>query len=461
MQNYRQKGANYLWSAFVGTLFLLFVSFPWPALSQDFGVGLRAAQSGDFETAFSEWQPLATSGDMLAQYYLGVMYENGDGVPINLEAARRWYLSAAIQGLDVAQDRVATMYEKGIGGPQDSREALSWYKRAGEQGLSGSQNGAGVMLEQGLGAEANAIEAAKWYRLAASQGLDIAQFNLGVLFASGEGVGQSWSEARAWYLLAAEQGFGPAQFNLGNLYLRGYGVEPDDSVAASWFMRAAQQGRPNAQYNLALMYETGRGVAQDFKKAAEWYRNSGDQGFPESQYSLGLLYEQGNGVELDAEKALTWFKLAADQGHEGAKTRLAGPMGDADLDAPQYGWISLALSMLFLVLPFGAMYAGVRTSEWDVLRSTYWFGLIGLLVTSRISDAAVTEGFSQVQSPIAVLGSFGALLLLITVLMFYWGRLCAGRAINAGRNRQWAWITLLPIVGWVWLGSLPPKNNFP
>lgn len=460
MKSCRQKGTTDLWSAFVGILVLLFVSLPWPALSQDFDVGLRAAQSGDFDTAFSEWQPLAASGSMLAQYYLGVMYENGDGVPIDLEEARRLYLSAANQGLDVAQDRVATMYEIGIGGHQDSREALSWYKKAGEQGLAGSQNSAGVMLEQGLGTEANAIEAAKWYRLAAEQGLDIAQFNLGVLFANGEGVEQDWSEAAAWYLLAAEQGFGPAQFNLGNLYLRGHGVEADDSAAATWFMRAAQQGRPNAQYNLALMYETGRGVAQDFKKAAEWYRNSGDQGFPEAQYSLGLLYEQGNGVEMDAEIALSWFKIAADQGHEGAKTRLAGRMVDADLDAPQSGWISLALSMLFLVVPFGAMYVGVRTSKWDVLRRTYWFGLIGLLVASRLGDAAVNEGLSQVQSPAVVLASFGALLLLMTALMFFWGRLCAGRAINAGRNRQWAWITLLPIVGWLWLGFLPPKNNF-
>ena len=51
------------------------------ALAQDFYKGLEAAQAGDFTTALKEWLPLAEQGDAEAQTMLGVMYDNGYGVP--------------------------------------------------------------------------------------------------------------------------------------------------------------------------------------------------------------------------------------------------------------------------------------------------------------------------------------------------------------------------------------------
>ena len=49
--------------------------------SADFQKGLAAAQRGDFATALREWTPLAEQGDATAQFNLGVMYDNGEGVP--------------------------------------------------------------------------------------------------------------------------------------------------------------------------------------------------------------------------------------------------------------------------------------------------------------------------------------------------------------------------------------------
>lgn len=52
-----------------------------PMSAQDFEKGLAAAQTGDFETALHEWQPLADQGDTTAQTMLGWMYRTGRGVP--------------------------------------------------------------------------------------------------------------------------------------------------------------------------------------------------------------------------------------------------------------------------------------------------------------------------------------------------------------------------------------------
>jgi len=62
-----------------------------PAISADFQKGLDAYDRGDFATALREWKPLAEQGDANAQVGLGVMYQEGQGVPQNYETAVKWY----------------------------------------------------------------------------------------------------------------------------------------------------------------------------------------------------------------------------------------------------------------------------------------------------------------------------------------------------------------------------------
>ena len=72
----------------------------------DFQKGLAAAQSGDYATALREWQPLAEQGYADAQYNLGWMYDNGQGVPQNDKTAVKWYRLAAEQGHTLAQKKL-------------------------------------------------------------------------------------------------------------------------------------------------------------------------------------------------------------------------------------------------------------------------------------------------------------------------------------------------------------------
>ena len=69
-----------------------------PAFSADFQKGVTAAQSGDYATALRELTPLAKQGDADAQYNLGLMYRNGQGVPQDYKTAVKWYRLAAEQG---------------------------------------------------------------------------------------------------------------------------------------------------------------------------------------------------------------------------------------------------------------------------------------------------------------------------------------------------------------------------
>jgi hypothetical protein len=57
----------------------------------------EAYQRGDYATAFRIWLPLAQQGSSLAQQNIGRMYERGEGVPQDQQAAMEWYRKAAEQ----------------------------------------------------------------------------------------------------------------------------------------------------------------------------------------------------------------------------------------------------------------------------------------------------------------------------------------------------------------------------
>jgi len=104
------------------------------AACDDFQAGVEAYGRGDYATALHEWRPLAEQGNARAQYYLGVLYSNGQGVPKDYVQAWQWYEKAAAQGIARAQYNLGTLYSNGDGVPQDFVQAHKWYSLAGANG---------------------------------------------------------------------------------------------------------------------------------------------------------------------------------------------------------------------------------------------------------------------------------------------------------------------------------------
>ena len=101
--------------------------------------GAAAYNRGDYATAYRLFRPLADQGDAFAQAYLGVMYDNGKGVPQDYAAAVRWYRKSADQGNAVAQFNLGFRYANGKGVPQDYAAAVRWYRKAADQGQAVAQ----------------------------------------------------------------------------------------------------------------------------------------------------------------------------------------------------------------------------------------------------------------------------------------------------------------------------------
>jgi TPR repeat protein len=136
----------------------------------------------------------------------------------------------AAQGSAEAQFALGLMSHNGQGIPQDYAEALKWYRLAAAQGSAEAQVNLGLMYHNGQGIPQDYAEALKWFRLAAAQGDVLAQSNLGLMYHNGQGVPQDYVQALKCFNLAAATSTKPDLHHLA--------VQSRDKVAAR--MTAAQ-----------------------------------------------------------------------------------------------------------------------------------------------------------------------------------------------------------------------------
>lgn len=102
----------------------------WAAFSD----GAVAYSMGQYEKAYNILRSIAeTTNDShtpLAEYYLGMMYMNGQGVKLDYSKASEWFRKAAENRLPEAQYKLGTLYFNGQGVPRDYERAYAWYRVA-------------------------------------------------------------------------------------------------------------------------------------------------------------------------------------------------------------------------------------------------------------------------------------------------------------------------------------------
>jgi len=121
------------------TVIILILSVASPVAAGPFEDAVMAYSRGDYATAMQLFRPLADQGNAIAQFNLGVMYENSKGVPQDYAEAMKWYLLAADQGGAGAQFNLGGMYANGKGVPRDYVRAYMWFNLAAAQGIQGAE----------------------------------------------------------------------------------------------------------------------------------------------------------------------------------------------------------------------------------------------------------------------------------------------------------------------------------
>ncbi len=244
----------------------------------------RAILARDYVTALSILEPLAESGDPVAQLNLGVMYRRGHGVE------------------------------------QDEDKGLWLYKLSAEQGFAGGQFNLGAVLLNSATTMVERSAAVGSFMQAAEQGHQPSVQVLDEMFEAGLEAAQTGKYQLALRTLTplAENGSARAQMNLGLIYLKGDGVKKDPKVAFSWYLKAAEQGIMEGQFRVGQMYQDGEGVEQNPVEALKWFLSSAKQGDTNSQVMISAALALGEVVKRDVWGALFWAYAAKIEGSEDA-----------------------------------------------------------------------------------------------------------------------------------------------
>ncbi|BFU97016.1 MAG: exported protein of unknown function [Nitrospira sp.] len=108
----------------------------------------KAYLKGNYDKSAKELESLANLGDPRAQYNLGLLYDQGLGVPQSDALALRWYTQAAERGEPRAQYNLGIMYMNGQGTTPDPVQAYYWFSLAVAQGESKAADARDYVMEQ-------------------------------------------------------------------------------------------------------------------------------------------------------------------------------------------------------------------------------------------------------------------------------------------------------------------------
>ena len=166
-------------------------------------MGLQAARleieaSHGHADAFSTLRRAAESGDPIAQSALGLYY----GGKQDYAKAVYWFQKAAVQGNADAEYNLGVLYDDGQGVPLDYAKAVYWYRKAAAQGLAVAESNLGRFYGTGQGTPRDDVKSVYWYRRAANQGDTNAELNLGLAYATGQGVPTDYVVAYKWLVIA-------------------------------------------------------------------------------------------------------------------------------------------------------------------------------------------------------------------------------------------------------------------
>jgi TPR repeat protein len=128
--------------------------------------GIDAYHEKAYAKAAELWRPLAEAGNAPAQYLLGSLYVEGNGVERDDATAFMWFLRAANQGDAAAQYNVGASYSGGKGAPKSYVDAAKWFRRAADQCVVFAQLNLGLLYAAGNGVPQDSVEALKWLELA-------------------------------------------------------------------------------------------------------------------------------------------------------------------------------------------------------------------------------------------------------------------------------------------------------
>jgi len=239
-------------------------------------------EAGHYAPAVKTWQRLAKLGHGRSQFYLGLMYEEGKGLPQNDRKAIYWYEKAGAQALPDAWLNLGVLYVR----LKHYHRAIAYFKRCLEVGYRPAKDNLAQLTRYLRNRTIRLTHAASLRQSASRTSKVLRSLPLGQ-------TGYEMRHQGAW-----------VQISLAG--------QPD----VGWV--------PLKQvYGVRLLYEQGV-KAHTFghlKKAFRLWLKLAKNGHSKSQIMLARLYLKGEGVSKNPQQAIFWSEKALSEGLLSDKVR--------------------------------------------------------------------------------------------------------------------------------------------
>jgi len=171
--------------------------------AQLFGEGVRQnVQSG------LHWSELAgQAGHPYAYESIAEYYETKQGATAqDIAVALEYYDKAVAAGSATADYYVGIIYRDGIGVPASDELAFQHFQAASRLNHPGAYNNLAYMYEEGQFVDVDTAEAMALYEISMELGSETAPFNLAVAYLWGNGVPVNYAKSAALFILSLERG---------------------------------------------------------------------------------------------------------------------------------------------------------------------------------------------------------------------------------------------------------------
>lgn len=258
-------------------------------------------ENKNFQVAFQRFALAATLGSVKAQFYLGLCYYKGDGVPTDIEQAYQHIANAARTGFQVALDWL------------EHRANLENH----------------VMIQDLLGDIYRVLgrydKALAFYQKAADQGFVPALCSMAQIY---EVLGLS-HKVMPLYERAAD-----AHYERSMEHVAEYYYEHEDESERNYhkaylqYRFLSQNPKMPAEYSYRMGYILFHGLGHILNgtplyiHALPAFKRAAKRGHVEAQFMVGRMYHEGLGTERNREKAIQYLGRAAEQGHDEAMSLL-------------------------------------------------------------------------------------------------------------------------------------------
>lgn len=262
----------------------------------------------DYYLQYIEYNPKDT--DTLL--HIGLIYESGLGVPLNIDLARRYYERAAEQDeTGMAYNFLGGTYMNDEETESNERKAVHYFQKAIELGNTNAMFRISYYLHNGKGGlQVDIPREIELLTEASKRGNHQATYRLGLLFEDNEsGMAQNLELSVKYFQLAADNGILAAINKMGELYLFGEVIPANLTKAISCFTAASEQGYGKASYWLGRLHTDGIGqLEKDTQKAMNYYCKAIEQGYEEArewmeQLQKNLEDETITDIEIPQDKS--------------------------------------------------------------------------------------------------------------------------------------------------------------